>query len=146
MRITFSVTGMLVVASFHALPSSSLADFTCQSEEDCHLNGICTPQGACVCDAPWTGSEDCGVLSFRPVSATPPECGYPGCIYRGDGKTTDYSWFVRTTMLAVKLCACASCCLCATLRRATTRSLVSISPFVLRVACYWCPQGRQHFI
>lgn len=39
---------------------------SCNSDEDCSLNGICT-KNACVCDPGWI-SSDCGILDLRPAT------------------------------------------------------------------------------
>ena len=38
----------------------------CNSDWDCSLAGICTPQGLCQCD-PWAEGVDCSYLKFQPV-------------------------------------------------------------------------------
>jgi len=38
----------------------------CNSDYDCSLAGICTPQGQCQCD-PWAEGVDCSYLKFQPV-------------------------------------------------------------------------------
>ena len=38
----------------------------CNVDEDCSLNGVCTPRGLCQCDKGWTG-DDCGALDLRPA-------------------------------------------------------------------------------
>ncbi|KAK1737259.1 hypothetical protein QTG54_012126 [Skeletonema marinoi] len=38
----------------------------CNSDWDCSLAGICTPQGQCQCD-PWAEGVDCSYLKFQPV-------------------------------------------------------------------------------
>ena len=37
----------------------------CDSDLGCSLNGVCTSDGKCQCDKPWTGPS-CGVLAFKP--------------------------------------------------------------------------------
>ena len=37
---------------------AAAASATCNSAVDCMLNGVCE-DGACVCDAPWVGSQWC---------------------------------------------------------------------------------------
>ena len=38
----------------------------CSGDIDCSLNGMCSDDGTCVCDKPWTGPS-CGVLGYRPT-------------------------------------------------------------------------------
>ena len=46
---------------------------TCQTDEDCSLNGICIPfVKTCSCDSGWT-SSDCGALDLQPAT---PNSGY----------------------------------------------------------------------
>ena len=45
---------------------------SCASELDCQLNGECV-SGKCVCDAAWSGNENCSTLAFLPAKV---ENGY----------------------------------------------------------------------
>lgn len=38
----------------------------CSRDEDCSLNGICSPKGKCACDKGWIGA-DCGIVDVRPA-------------------------------------------------------------------------------
>ena len=43
---------------------------TCETDDDCNLNGICSlASRTCVCDQPWSGVR-CGVLSYAPTPIT----------------------------------------------------------------------------
>ena len=57
---------LLLAAAAVALLPSSVAAAACTSTSDCNLNGECTA-GKCVCDAAWSGSADCAVMSFAKV-------------------------------------------------------------------------------
>jgi hypothetical protein len=43
----------------------------CANDADCSLSGVCGAEGACMCDAAWTGPR-CGTLALLPVDATAP--------------------------------------------------------------------------
>lgn len=64
--------GGLSLLSAAAIASSSVvnaaATASCTKDEDCSLNGICTPQGLCKCDKGWL-DIDCGVLDVRPAKS-----------------------------------------------------------------------------
>ena len=62
----------------------------CKDDEDCSLNGICTPAGSCRCDLPWKGIA-CAELGFRPSKNTgslvPHSSSWGGSIVAGlDGR------------------------------------------------------------
>ena len=59
------ITRPVPVLSRGAMSSSGTAP-SCASASNCSLNGVCT-NGACVCDAPWTGAR-CGHLAFAAAS------------------------------------------------------------------------------
>ncbi|KAK8872489.1 hypothetical protein PGQ11_003003 [Apiospora arundinis] len=52
------------VIVFLALVSAAYA---CKTDDECSLNGICTPCGTCDCDPGWT-SPDCGKLDLQPAT------------------------------------------------------------------------------
>lgn len=59
------------VSSLFAVPRSLSRDVACQTDDDCSLNGICSPQGSCICDPGWR-SADCGELDLQAVSRARP--------------------------------------------------------------------------
>lgn len=46
--------------------TSAVLDWPCVRDEDCSLNGVCGPGGACKCDPQW-GGADCGELRLLPA-------------------------------------------------------------------------------
>lgn len=57
---------------FLFLHCSQCASYECVIDEDCSLNGICSPSSsfssrACECDIGWKG-DDCGILDLLPAS------------------------------------------------------------------------------
>eukprot|EP00051_Salpingoeca_urceolata_P016721 m.223871 g.223871 ORF g.223871 m.223871 type:complete len:442 (-) comp18762_c1_seq1:26-1351(-) len=63
---------------------------TCQTAWDCHLNGVCSPAGRCVCDVAWDDGGNCSTLQLQANEMT--ACG-PGCAYHGSGEAvTSTSW------------------------------------------------------
>ena len=59
----------------------------CSTDDDCHLNGICS-SGACKCVPEWTG-EHCGVLALEPARVRP-RSGYDEGTPAGDDHVS--SW------------------------------------------------------
>ncbi|KAK8048113.1 hypothetical protein PG994_009843 [Apiospora phragmitis] len=60
---------MIQLSRFVAIISPTLASATyrCTSDDDCSLNGICTPCSICKCDPGWT-SNDCNKLNLQPAT------------------------------------------------------------------------------
>ena len=50
----------LLVAS-HATVAATTANGHCATARDCGLNGQCSPQGRCACQAAWSGNPSCTV-------------------------------------------------------------------------------------
>ena len=65
----------LKIIAFFCFITSNVVSFTCNTDEDCNLNGKCTIGKTCICVTPWTGN-DCGELDFLP--AVSPD----GALYR----------------------------------------------------------------
>ena len=76
----------LKIIAFFCFIASNVVSFTCNTDEDCNLNGKCTIGKTCVCVTPWTGN-DCGELDFLP--AVSPD----GALYR---KANTSSWCAST--------------------------------------------------
>ena len=62
--LTASPAVLLALLSFRQQPTAAAA-FQCGTDWDCELNGVCHPDGACVCDPGWEGA-DCGKLRLVP--------------------------------------------------------------------------------
>ncbi|CAI6097302.1 unnamed protein product [Clonostachys chloroleuca] len=63
MRIPTVLNGCAVVAS---LLAAGVFAASCQSMDDCSLNGICSCNHTCICDPGWRG-YNCGELDLKPV-------------------------------------------------------------------------------
>eukprot|EP01065_Artemidia_motanka_P049776 TRINITY_DN8355_c0_g1_i1.p1 TRINITY_DN8355_c0_g1~~TRINITY_DN8355_c0_g1_i1.p1 ORF type:complete len:469 (+),score=131.64 TRINITY_DN8355_c0_g1_i1:70-1476(+) len=81
---------MRAVVAAAALPAAALAT-VCKSNVDCSLNGVCQPDGNCLCSPPWSGGV-CGVLQLLPVSfpqgygMVPNETTWGGNVIEDGGK------------------------------------------------------------
>ena len=63
----------LALAVVHSEEHSPTA-FSCATDLDCNLNGICSPStGACACDAAWDGPS-CGILALLPSTPGDGDC------------------------------------------------------------------------
>jgi hypothetical protein len=60
---------MVLLPAVGVVSMSVAASAAAACPEQCSLNGMCLPSGACQCDTPWTGAN-CGVLERLAVNAT----------------------------------------------------------------------------
>jgi len=72
--IVLSVGAQVLTLTATAAGGSARAAGTgtgCQSDDDCHLNGVCsTGSGVCSCVPEWTGPS-CGQLNLLPAKVRP---------------------------------------------------------------------------
>lgn len=64
---------MVIVSKILSVCAAARVVAGCASDEDCHLNGVCT-SGTCACVPEWTG-ETCGELNLHPARPSP-QSGY----------------------------------------------------------------------
>ena len=56
--------------------ATAAAAFSCTSDLNCSLNGVCTPQGTCECVRPWRGTQ-CETLGFAAQTPSTGASLYP---------------------------------------------------------------------
>ena len=68
LRSFSKMRALLLLLTVSVVAVASVLLPTCQSDDDCNLNGICLPLiKTCKCDPGWT-SSDCGALDLQPAT------------------------------------------------------------------------------